>query len=958
MTTSFYTAVLPSAGSYCVVGIKNGKIITTFHDTIEGLETRGKQLLAQHADAFFALATFRDTEQGRKAENAQALRSFFVDLDCGEGKPYADRAMALVALREFLTATKLPEPFVVNSGRGVHAYWPINAELDLETWRPLAREFKQLCVAQKLLIDLTVTADAARILRMLDTENHKANPPLPVQLIVGGVVSAIETIKALLPVPAEVDLSAARAYGMDAMTKALAGGEYPASEFTRIVRRSLRGTGCAQIAHAVQNAASLEEPLWRAALSIAWRCTDGETAIHTLSRAHSGYSVDNTVRKAEATQGPMTCEWYRANYRAACTGCQQKCTSPIALGRKVEAAHIVDDAYVVEQQLEPDNTDLAAPATVQVAIPVYPFPYFRGLHGGVYLKTKDKDGDPVELEIYKYDLYLTSRFYDSDENGDGDGEVVGVNLHTPHDGIRRFVVPITSLLTKEKMRDKLLKHGVIAINNELDKIMAYMASSTRSLQKMFAADRTRNQMGWTPDDSGFVVGELEYTAKEIRLAPAASGTRLVAPMLIAKGSLENWSKIANFYDRPGMEAHALALFFGFGAPLLRLIGGMEVRGAAINLMSNKSGTGKTTAQMVINSIFGHPSNLLMKKSDTTQSKMQWVGMLNSMAATMDEVTNLADEELSELIYDIPQGRGKHRMESQTNKLRVNVTSWMTFVIMSSNSSLYDKLSRLKSTSDGELRRLIELRILRPANVTKQESDAVFGALADNYGLAGPVFIQYVLKNREKVTDQLNKIKLKIDKDLNLDQSDRFYSIVMACAFTAASIARKLGIISIDISRVYQYALTVINAIRTDVIRPASDTDLAAQETLTTYINENLNNALVINGTKVDGAPQAPIREPRGPLRLRYEPDTHELWIPSAAMRDYFVTRQVDFQHAIKGLTAAGILKNRGVSVTKRIGAGAVGGFESMGIRCYCINGEVVGIDKSVFTAIDVPASPI
>ena len=267
-------------------------------------------------------------------------------------------------------------------------------------------------------------------------------------------------------------------------------------------------------------------------------------------------------------------------------------------------------------------------------------------------------------------MYLTSRFYDVNEQGEGDGEMVGVNLHTPHDGIRRIVSPVATLLTKEKMRDSLLRHGVIAINKDLDLIMAYFASSIRNLQKMFASDRTRSQMGWTPDNSGFVVGELEYTAHGARLAPASSSTKLMAPMMVPKGNLTEWSKVVNFYDRPGMEAHALAVFFGFGAPLLRLIGGVEVRGAAINLMSNKSGTGKTTAQMVVNSIFGHPSELLMKKSDTTMSKVQWMGMLNSIAATMDEVTNLEDDELSEMIYDIPQGRGKHRMEASSNKLSV------------------------------------------------------------------------------------------------------------------------------------------------------------------------------------------------------------------------------------------------------------------------------------------------
>ena len=945
MDSSFYHAVLPPEGTYCVVGIKSGVLTHSYHTTIDEMVAQGAVLRSRESNVFFALANFVDPALGRKSTNAKSLRSFFVDLDCGADKPYASRDDAAVALKAFVIDAKLPKPYIVNSGRGIHAYWPFYEVLDADTWRPLAKGFKLLCVHHKLRLDLAVTGDAARILRMIDTENHKVKPALPVQLMTPGVTSHIADLKALLlpgTYEPEIDWAAARGDGVDEMTRSLAGADYPATEFARIVRRSVKGKGCAQIANAVVNAATLEEPLWRAALSIAWRCTDAETAIQALSRDHPSYTPENTLRKAEETKGPMTCDWFRSNYGAACTGCTQRCTSPIAIGRKVEAAEIVGDSYVVEQQLEPDNAETSAPAMVQVNIPAYPFPYFRGAHGGVFLKTKDAEGDPTELEVYRYDLYLTSRFFDSDDAGGGEGEIVGVNLHTPHDGIRRFSAPINVLLTKEKMRDLMLKNGVIAINKELDNIMAYMASSTRNLQRMFAADRTRHQMGWLPDMSGFVVGELEYTDRGARLAPAGSATKEMVPKLVAKGNLVEWSKMVNFYDRPGMEAHALAVFFGFGAPLLRLMGSLDVRGAAINLMSNKSGTGKTTAQMIVNSIFGNPSDLLMKKSDTGMSKLQILGTLNSIAGTMDEVTNYADEELSDLIYDIPQGRGKHRMESQTNKLRTNTTTWTTFVIMSSNSSLYDKLTRLKSTSDGELRRLIELRISRPADVSKAESDAIFGALTEHYGLAGPVFMQYVLKHKEEVTAHLKKIQAKIDKDLNLDQSDRFYSTVLACAFTAASIATKLGLISINISRIYQYALGVIAGIRKDVILPVADTEVAAEETLSTYINDNVNNALVVNSPK-SGLPQAPSKEPRGALRLRYEPDTQEMWIPSNSLKDYFVSRQVDFQQALKSLTAKGIMKHEGKAVTKRIGAGAVGGFEATGVRCYCVDGKAIGV---------------
>ena len=78
-----------------------------------------------------------------------------------------------------------------------------------------------------------------------------------------------------------------------------------------------------------------------------------------------------------------------------------------------------------------------------LTIPAYPFPYFRGANGGVFRRDRNKDGDDIEIEIYPDDLYLTERFYDSDETGSGDGEMVGINLHMRKDGVRRFFTPVT-----------------------------------------------------------------------------------------------------------------------------------------------------------------------------------------------------------------------------------------------------------------------------------------------------------------------------------------------------------------------------------------------------------------------------------------------------------------------------------------------------------------------------------
>jgi hypothetical protein len=821
-------------------------------------------------------------------------------------------------------------------------YWPLTEDVPAEDWRVHAKALKQLCTQHNLHADPAVTADCARILRIPDTNNFKNGTVRTVQIMVVGQATDLDVFTALLPEP-PVDLSAAKLFGMDDATRELVGGEYPKCEFKRIVIQSLTGTGCAQIKYAIDNAATLEEPLWRGALSIATRCEDGATEIHALSDQYAGYTPENTEAKAAETKGPYTCDWYRNNYPDRCKGCTQKVSTPLLIGRIVEESEVINDQYMIEKP-----EDESSPAVV-LSIPAYPFPYFRGANGGVFRKVRDADGNEGEIEIYRDDLYLTERFFDSDEHGNGDGEMVGINLHMKRDGVRRFFAPVTTLFTKDKLRDLLVKNGVVAYGKQLDVLMAYFASTIRKLQSQFSANKTRNQMGWTSDGTGFVIGELEYTAQGTKLAPPASGTRQLAAAFKPMGALAEWKSIVNFYDRPGLEPHALTLFAGFGSPLLKFIGGKTVKGALIHLKHNGSGSGKSTAQMVANSIFGNPDELLMKQDDTYASKMHMLGMMNSLVYTIDEITNEKPENLSSLAYGVTNGRGRHRMESQSNTLRVNNTTWQNFTVTSGNASIVDKLQQLKSTADGELKRTIEISVPRYTDATKEEIDSVFNKLNTNYGVAGPVFIDYVLRNKEEVLDLLLQIQLKIDTDLSLDSTHRFYSCTGACMIGGAYIAQKLGLHDIDVARIYKYLLELITANIATVQASVGNADVTAQETLAAFVNENVRNALVANSVSKSGAPELPLVQPNGPLRLRYYPDTQEMAIPVSEFRRFFSDRQVDVKDAVFRLDKAQFMKHGGKSHPIRIGAGALGGMSGILVRCYVFDAKALGLDPLHFT---------
>lgn len=951
MSSLFLESVLPSAGTYCVVSIRGGKVKQSFVESFEDVERIAQDADTAGSDAYFALASF--SSSSRKADAATALRSIFIDIDCGPGKPYRELFDAAQALRAFIEATQLHDPIIVNSGGGLHAYWAFTEDVPVGEWLPAAKAFKALCVEHKLGIDLSVTADAARILRVPGTSNYKQDAPRPVQIAaLGDGPVAFHDFTARLPnakAPAPtLDLSAAKAFGLDDTTRAMAAADLPKAKFAKIVKLSVVGRGCAQIKHAITEADTLEEPLWRAALSIAWNCVDGEKSIHKLSAPHPDYTFENTVEKAQRLSGkPYKCAWYRDNHPTLCKGCAQRVTSPIQLGVFVEEAPVSEDgSYAVTAAITPDTDEVVT--TAEINIPQYPFPYFRGKTGGVYAKVKDDDGNELPpLCIYDQDLYVTSRFYDSDEN-DGEGELVGINLHLPHDGVRRFHATTVSLFAKDKLRDTLVKHGVVAYGKQLDLIMGYLAASVKKLQSASASSRTRSQMGWTSEGT-FVVGELEYTPHGIKLAPAASGTRQMAPLFHQKGSLPEWTKIINFYNRPGMEAHAFAFLVGAGSPLLQLLNSTQVRGAVLNLVSNKSGTGKTTVQMAINSLFGHPTELLMEAKDTAAARFHRLGTLNSICMTVDELTNATGEQLSHLVYGSTSGRAPHRMEAQSNRLRNNNTTWCSFTVTSSNAVMSEALSSHKSAVEGELKRVIDLHIKAPGDdIPKDETDALFGSLAANYGVAGPVLTQYIVTHRDSVAALLQDMQAKIDKEAKLERSDRFYSAVLAVAMSVARIGNALKLWSLDEARIYEYAIKAVAVVKESNRETVGSPETLATETLAKYISDNISNALVINAKGAPGLPTAPLMTPKGQLKLRYEPNTDELTIVASDLRAYFVDRRVDFKASLQTFVESGALVHvpgaKELTVVRRIAAGAVGSMSAPATRCYVFRGAVLGLD--------------
>jgi hypothetical protein len=191
---------------------------------------------------------------------AAFCRSFFVDLDVKADKPghYKSKVEAIEDLDHFLKVTELPPPVVIDSGNGIHAYWPFEDDVPIAEWKPYADKFKQLCL-DHMKIDPVVTADITRIMRCPDTLNFKTDPPNPTRFITEEISQYYFT--AFKDYLGEVELPAASILdmvpkGLDEDTKKIAKLDNFETTFQDIAEKSLSEEGCNQIKNALINSAA------------------------------------------------------------------------------------------------------------------------------------------------------------------------------------------------------------------------------------------------------------------------------------------------------------------------------------------------------------------------------------------------------------------------------------------------------------------------------------------------------------------------------------------------------------------------------------------------------------------------------------------------------------------------------------------------------------------------------
>ena len=350
----FLNLILPGEGdAFFVAAIKRSKGLR--HDFVQTIDELWSVIEEADRDGhtvYHACAVFRDNS-GRKQKNATGAKAFWLDIDAGKEKYYKDQKSAANALADFCRATTLPPPVIVDSGYGIHVYWPLQATLDPETWSLYARGLKNLCAKYGLQADPSRTADISSVLRTPGTHNRKRRPERPVEITPGFLEIKPYSLDRFAMLVEHADAPSVGEFLSWSLPARLTNRARPARRIAEQLSQGLTAhkpasglliaEKCEQVRALRDSKGCIPEPLWYAVLGVLAFCEDGDKLGQEWSSGHDNYTERETqerLNRARSLTGATTCRHFHGLKPNVCERClhwgTDKFSSPIALGTQQE----------------------------------------------------------------------------------------------------------------------------------------------------------------------------------------------------------------------------------------------------------------------------------------------------------------------------------------------------------------------------------------------------------------------------------------------------------------------------------------------------------------------------------------------------------------------------------------------------------------------------------------------
>lgn len=239
----------------------------------------------------------------------------------------------------------------------------------------------------------------------------------------------------------------------------------------------------------------------------------------------------------------------------------------------------------------------------------------------------------------------------------------------------------------------------------------------------------------------------------------------------------------------------------------------------------ETGSGKTTIQNWMQSVYGNPLELLIPAVATQNATFSRLGVYNNLPATIDEMSVLPAKDTANFIYWASLGKDKPRLTAESIEREANRFS--TMVVGSTNMALTAKLLVAKTQNSALLMRLLELTIPRHSYFEDNSDKGrdIYNFVHSNYGSVGPIYISHLVslghdKLRDMVDDSLATFNTRYG--VRFSGEERFWEHAVVLADLGNKIASDIGIIKYSYRQGTEWVLEQINMLRGNVKEQEKD----------------------------------------------------------------------------------------------------------------------------------------
>lgn len=330
----------------------------------------------------------------------------------------------------------------------------------------------------------------------------------------------------------------------------------------------------------------------------------------------------------------------------------------------------------------------------------------------------------VEIISCQQNLHTTERFY---------------NLQL-FNGKENITISVDSGILTSSGIKKLLQYGCIFDENNQKYLLSYLSTSACNAE----IEYVHSVIGWNFRDEPIFLNSK-------CISKSGFQSKYIGRFdLKPKGSIEN-TKTMIQKEVLGNSILELSLILGCSAPILGYLNNYYDLGCLVFSYGSNSSRGKTTAGLLIASIYGCPNfgkALMTTMNGTENSLLTFASSADSHPIIFDELATLPTHNLRKLLYQFASGKEKSRNDKEGNIKKTK--TFNNIVITTSEFPIIDN-----SVPDGLRTRIFQIS----SEITKsaKNADSIKQCVYANYGHIGTKFVNFL------VSYKLDNIKNDYEK---------------------------------------------------------------------------------------------------------------------------------------------------------------------------------------------------